>query len=1113
MVRSRKPCVFAVAELFVDGQHLGRLKSDVSFEGSVSNQEVGGKRWVLWSKDVKVSVLSLSSQSITTAIELNGKCLWISFVYAKCYYGERRQLWDHLCNLHTSNVPWMVIGDFNIIRTDQERIGGHPRPRIAMEKFNSFVDRDGLSDLGFQGNHMTWCNGHEGRSRCWARLDRALVNSAHVLEFPSAGGIYLPKLSSDHALLQVDLSPENRRHGHVPFKFQQMWTTHENFSNFVTNEWKEDLEEQLQLGDSKDVELDLLTTKVELDTWNTREEIRLAQQAKQEWLNSGEASSKFFKAMASKNHKLVRQMKISENEWLKTPEEVHIGAVDFFQNFLATNHQFPLPDLSSLIDPVIQEDDNVNLLELPSIQEVKQVVFSIPTDSSPGLDGLGLGFYKAYWDIVAMDVVDGVHDFFRGGKIPREFTASFLVLIPKVDNPKSFDKIRPISLCSVFYKICTKILVTRLSHLLPPLISEEQGAFIPGRSIFENVSLIQEMIQNINKPVRGGNVVLKIDMAKAYDSMNWDFLIHSLASFGFSEGVCSLVRQCISSPWFSVVMNGIPKGFFQGGRCLRQDDPLSHYLFILGEEILSRLLKKSFQEMRIIPFQHPRGAPIISHLLYADDIVIFANVDKKLIWAISEVLTIYESWSGKRVNKEKSSIIFSKIVPRSRRRNSLSISGFSEGLLPFKYLGVPIVSGRLKAVHFDEFFCKIRDKIGGWQSRLLFNGARLLLLKHVLGSLPIHLLSILQVLKSVLSSISRCFSNLFWDIKMVDRRNIGSIGLRCVFFKAKYIKHNHVSVVNPNKGSRFWKMVIRSILDVIEHSKWKPRRGDISFWLDKWIGDEPLAASVPIVAPKIKVQECYKTSGWDMDLLCQLVGTQKAQEIVDTFCSLRDGEDRLIWVEKEDGNFSSKSAWEVIRGSDYGSYPFNCHLEVMDPLVPCSWKNCSPSKVVCWVCLKESWVKLNIDGSSRENLRKAGAGGLIRDSRGNLVLAFSYPLDFGTNNYAEFMSLLHGVRHVRRLGFRNVEIEMNSMVVVNWILASNCPIWYLEDYWIELMELLCNINFSIRHVYRQGSSPTDFLAKLAFEDCTAIWESLVMVPPLLRGLIRTDKLGIPYIRF
>ncbi|XP_042944611.1 uncharacterized protein LOC122278495 [Carya illinoinensis] len=225
---------------FVDEQNLRRLQSVVSFEGSVSNQELGGKLWVQWSKEVKASVMHFSSQSITMAVEMNGKCMWITFVYAKCNYGERQKLWDDLCGLQSSNVPWIVIGDFNIIRSDNERIGGHPRPRIALEEFNSFIDMVGLTDLGFQGNKMTWCNGQEGSSRSWARLDRALVNLAHNLEFPLAGGLYLPKFSSYPAILQVDLCLEDRRYGHVPFKFQQMWTTHDAFMNLVTNEWKED---------------------------------------------------------------------------------------------------------------------------------------------------------------------------------------------------------------------------------------------------------------------------------------------------------------------------------------------------------------------------------------------------------------------------------------------------------------------------------------------------------------------------------------------------------------------------------------------------------------------------------------------------------------------------------------------------------------------------------------------------------------------------------------------------------------------------------------------------------------------------------------------------------
>jgi hypothetical protein len=131
-----------------------------------------------------------------------------------------------------------------------------------------------------------------------------------------------------------------------------------------------------------------------------------------------------------------------------------------------------------------------------------------------------------------------------------------------VPDPCSFDKFRPISLCSVVYKICSKLIVNRLSAVLCRLVSEEQGAFLPGRSIFENISLTQELVQDINKPIRGGNIMMKIDMAKAYDTVDWEFLLKVLNAFRFSLGFCKLISSCVSSSWFSVVMNGTSKCFF-----------------------------------------------------------------------------------------------------------------------------------------------------------------------------------------------------------------------------------------------------------------------------------------------------------------------------------------------------------------------------------------------------------------------------------------------------------------------------------------------------------------------------------------------------------------------
>lgn len=146
---------------------------------------------------------------------------------------------------------------------------------------------------------------------------------------------------------------------------------------------------------------------------------------------------------------------------------------------------------------------------------------------------------------------------------------------------------------------------------------------------------------------------------------------------------------------------------------------------------------------KIKPFYYPKGTPIISHLFYADDIVVFSNGRKSSLRAILNVLKNYEDWSGQMMNKKKSSVLFSKHIPVARRKSLLGFISFMEGSFHFTYLGFPIVSGRFLSLHFDDMINKIRSRFEGWKARLLSNGARLSLLNHVLQSIPIHCLLIL----------------------------------------------------------------------------------------------------------------------------------------------------------------------------------------------------------------------------------------------------------------------------------------------------------------------------------------------------------------------------------
>ncbi|XP_040994255.1 uncharacterized protein LOC121240788 [Juglans microcarpa x Juglans regia] len=155
---------------------------------------------------------------------------------------------------------------------------------------------------------------------------------------------------------------------------------------------------------------------------------------------------------------------------------------------------------------------------------------------------------------------------------------------------------------------------------------------------------------------------------------------------------------------------------------------------------------------------------------------------------------------------------------------------------------------------------------------------------------------------------------------------------------------------------------------------------------------------------------------------------------------------------------------------------------------------------------------MNIDGCSLDNPGRLGAGGVIEDFRDDMVLSFSCYLGAGSNNLAGLKVLLIGLKYCRALGLHQVDIESDSLVCVSWIQKKYCGVWYLEDFWEEAKRLFEGADFVIAHVYPEGNAPADYLAKMGARGSTCVWRSLLHVPRLLKDLIRTDKLSLPYLR-
>jgi hypothetical protein len=208
-------------------------------------------------------------------------------------------------------------------------------------------------------------------------------------------------------------------------------------------------------------------------------------------------------------------------------------------------------------------------------EEIRDTMFSMKANKAPGPDGYTADFFKASWSIVGEDVITAIKNFFDTGLLLKETNATILSLVPKKTNPTTMGDYRPIACCNVLYKCITKILANRMLPILDSLISRNQSAFLPGRSISENVLLAQELVRNYHRKEGNPRCTMKIDLMKAYDSVDWEFILHCLTCFGFPAKFTNWVKVCITSPRFSISLNGSLIGYFPGGKGLRQGDPIS----------------------------------------------------------------------------------------------------------------------------------------------------------------------------------------------------------------------------------------------------------------------------------------------------------------------------------------------------------------------------------------------------------------------------------------------------------------------------------------------------------------------------------------------------------
>ncbi|XP_020252239.1 uncharacterized protein LOC109829580 [Asparagus officinalis] len=809
---------------------------------------------ILWDPDVlDIQVLSSSPQQITCSV--NSKdgnfSSILSAVYGLNHQETRRNLWLELTQIKQAigNEAWLLCGDFNVM-------------------ISCFY---------------TWNNKQDSDSRVWCRLDRALVNDLWINKYNASHVEYMLPSFSDHSPAVISVY-EDKIQGKKPFKFFKMWTKHADFIPTVSAVWGDSvrgcnmfsvysklkkLKESLKGLNKRHfsniseqvlrakAEVDEVQMKLQSDPLNS-ELIRqekcciskysklfacelsfYQQKARINWSLQGDKNTSFFHSIIKSNrhHSRVLTLYNSDGGKISDGEDIVNEFISFYKSLMGTAKHTSTANANIISSgPCLMENQRRDLSMPVNDEEIKAAVFSIPDNKAPGPDGYSASFYKAAWPVIGDEVIAAIREFFRTGKLLGAVNSTYIALIPKVQCPKTPADFRPISCCNCLYKFISKILANRIQTVMGFLINEAQCAFVKGRQITSNILLAHELVKNYGRKNLSPRVMINIDIRKAFDTISWDFLHVMLRGLGFPDIFTNWIMSCITSPKYSISLNGSLHGYFNGERGLRQGDPLSPYLFIIGLEYLSR----SFELLRYDKqFKyHPKCRKFkISHLVFADDLLLFCKGDLYSVQKIYKCVKDFGDISGLEANPLKCSIFYGGVQESDKNAISRCL-GFPEGTLPIKYLGMPLICKRMSYQDCNPLFMKITNQFQTWmKSKNLSYAGRLQIIKSVILGVQIFWTSSYILPAKALHKIDELCRNFLWGkVPLVAWSSVstgkinGGLGVFSAALWNKATAMRTLWYIHINKESLWIKWVHGTYLKGNDIWHVKSKAGDSWLW-------------------------------------------------------------------------------------------------------------------------------------------------------------------------------------------------------------------------------------------------------------------------------------------
>ncbi|KAK3182761.1 hypothetical protein Dsin_030047 [Dipteronia sinensis] len=620
---------------------------------------------LLWTDGVVVDLLSYSKFHIEVKVSFVALKVWrFTGFYGDPDASQRRHSWNLLRRLHNmSELLWLCVGDFNEITADEEKLGGQARPRRLMEEFRDALDSCGLEDLNYTGPAYTWCNKRSGDLLVQERLDRGISCFNFNVLFPCSVVKHLEYWRSDHRPIVVDVldadGVENRKRSRGGrFHFESCWADKAECRELIQSAWLP--------WRNVDVGKNIRNVENKLDSLQVEEEKYWQQRSRVGWLKEGDRNTKFVhrKASTRRARTVIRGLYDEMGIWCAGEQALEHVVVGYFSDLFKSEESncAAINQVLGCMEHKLSSRSRVYLDAPFTVEEVRKAIFDMAPSKAPGPDGLPAFFYQRYWYIVGGLVTDACLKIVNGGESTAAINKTVVCLIPKIKTVEHVRDFWPISLCNVMYKIVGKALANRLQNMISDVILEEQCVLW----------------------------LMKLDMTKAYDRVEWNFLAMVMERLGFSVEWVRRIMGGISTVSYSFLINGRVCGNVVPTRGLRQGDPLSPYFYLMVIEGSSSLTKSA---------------------MLRDDSLLFSKASSDECLIIRRLLEVYSRASGQLVNYRKSGCALVNQFPMLEADRLADMIGVRRVCCHEKYLGLPSFMARNKRAVYNDIKDKIWNKL------------------------------------------------------------------------------------------------------------------------------------------------------------------------------------------------------------------------------------------------------------------------------------------------------------------------------------------------------------------------------------------------------------------